>query len=122
MLHPQEGGRLLRYEIMWEREESLTEVVEEAWSLARPGADLGSVARALKEVMVSLQEWSKSKFGSIRKKLKELRDKLNAAQSGSDSESREEAKKIAAEMNEVLYREEMMWLQRSRISWLKEGD
>jgi len=122
VLHPREGGRLLRYEIMWEREESLTEVVEEAWSSARPGADLGSVARALKEVMVSLQEWSKSKFGSIRKKLKELRDKLNAAQSGSDSESREEAKKIAAEMNEVLYREEMMWLQRSRISWLKEGD
>jgi hypothetical protein len=25
-------------------------------------------------------------------------------------------------MDELLYRVEMMWLQRSRIAWLKEGD
>jgi hypothetical protein len=25
-------------------------------------------------------------------------------------------------MDEILYREEMMWLQCSRIAWLKEGD
>ena len=74
------GERILRYEIMWEREDSLAEVVEEAWTATRPGANLGSVARALEEVMGLLHEWSRSKFGSVRKKLKELRNKLCNAQ------------------------------------------
>ena len=31
-------------------------------------------------------------------------------------------RRITDRMDELLYREEMMWLQRSRIAWLKEGD
>ena len=72
--------------------------------------------------MGSLQEWSKANFESVRKKLKEPRDKLSTTQGGADDDSRAEAKRIAMEMNELIYREEMMWLQRSRISWLREGD
>ena len=35
---------------------------------------------------------------------------------------RQEIRKVTDRMNELLYQEEMIWLQRSRISWLKEGD
>lgn len=36
--------------------------------------------------------------------------------------SRAAVRQISDRMDELLYREEMMWLQRSRIAWLKEGD
>lgn len=120
--HSRGGPKILRYEIMWEREESLGEVVLSAWTNSSAKTDLGSIAKSLKEVMGSLQEWSKEKFGSVRRKLKELRDQLAFLHGCDDDTSRQQAKNKADEMNELLCREEMMWLQRSRISWLKEGD
>ena len=38
------------------------------------------------------------------------------------TENRDTIKRLYNRMDELLYREEMMWLQRSRIAWLKEGD
>jgi hypothetical protein len=35
---------------------------------------------------------------------------------------REEIRRVTDSMNELLYREEMMWMQHSRIDWLREGD
>jgi hypothetical protein len=35
---------------------------------------------------------------------------------------RDEIRKVSDYIDELLYREEMLWLQRSRIAWLKEGD
>jgi hypothetical protein len=37
-------------------------------------------------------------------------------------QNREHILKTKRELDELLYREEMMWLQRSHITWLKEGD
>ena len=35
---------------------------------------------------------------------------------------RQDIAQVTDKMNELLYQEEMLWLQRSRITWLKEGD
>jgi hypothetical protein len=35
---------------------------------------------------------------------------------------KDEEHKLRCRMDELLYNEEMMWLQRSRITWLQEGD
>jgi hypothetical protein len=73
-------NKIRRYEIMWEREESLGQEIEAAWEAAGAKPCLGAVSKALKEVMCSLQQWSHDKFRSVRKKLEDLRRKLEALQ------------------------------------------
>jgi hypothetical protein len=57
----------------------------------------------------------------VTQELEELRAKLEEARADPFCSTRE-VRRISDRMDELLYREEMMWLQRSRIAWLKEGD
>lgn len=113
--------RIFRYEIMWERLESLAEEIKMAWCTDPSREGLGGVVTALKHVQVALLSWSRNKFGRVTAELEELRVKLEEAKSDPLC-STSDLRRISDKMDELLYREEMMWLQRSRIAWLKEGD
>lgn len=112
--------KCLMYEICWERDPALPELIQDAWIDAGDKSDLGDINRALSRVMSSLQSWSKSKFKNVGRQLEKVRKKL--AELLTIGADRAEVRRVTDHMNELLYREEMLWLQRSRISWLKEGD
>jgi hypothetical protein len=109
-----------RYEIMWEREHALPEIIANAWHEVGPKSDLGDVNDALKKVLDVLHRWGGRKFGNVTRELAKLRRKLEQLQI--DGAPSNEIRSTMDLMNELLYREEMLWLQRSRISWLKKGD
>jgi hypothetical protein len=69
----------------------------------------------------ALHQWSKQQFGAFTDELNKLRFELDEVKAR-PSASRADIRAISDRMDEVLYHEEMMWLQRSRITWLKEGD
>jgi hypothetical protein len=72
--------------------------------------------------MASLLCWSKEKFGAVSQELENLITKLEHLVGRSGQAVREVEKKARERMDEILHREELTWLQRSCITWLREGD
>jgi hypothetical protein len=107
---------------MWEREPTLPAAIDDDWKNGKSVRDLGDIATNLHGVMASLKRWSKDKFGAVTQELENLHKKLEDLNELGNRCANDEEKAIQNQMDELLYREETMWLQRSHITWLKEVD
>lgn len=120
---PRRKPKPFRYENMWKNHGEYKEFVNRSWD-PRPGAaDLSTAANALSSLQQSLKTWDREVFGSVKKQVKELRAKLEDERSSTlYCGPTERECEIMASRSDVLAREEVMERQRSRISWLKDGD
>jgi hypothetical protein len=66
------------YEIVWEREPSLSTAVKDAWSRRVPVTDLGDVAASLSSMMSSLYSWKREHFESVPREIEKKRAHLEA--------------------------------------------
>lgn len=91
---------------------SLPEVIKEVWDAVGVVQNLSQLRDALSKTMSTLGLWSK-KSGNVTRELAKSSTQLeefmhmNAA--------RQDIKRVIDKMNGLLYQEEMLWLQRSRM-------
>lgn len=108
-----------RFEHMWLQHSNFENILKDSWThnlAVSFGEQIGQCGS-------NLAQWARKEFGSVRKRKKELTEKLTELQQKylNDRVS-EEISRVEQELDQVLKQDETMWYQRSRSIWLKDGD
>uniref|UniRef100_A0A2N9G161 Reverse transcriptase domain-containing protein n=1 Tax=Fagus sylvatica TaxID=28930 RepID=A0A2N9G161_FAGSY len=119
----QQRRRPFRFEDMWRVDPTCEPTITTAWVPRSRGSPMAQVQEKTNQCSRVLKQWSRVQFGNVTQKLKEKTDQLHQAEERSVlGYGHDLVISIRKEVQELLNREEKMWRQRSRTSWLKEGD
>jgi hypothetical protein len=105
--------KIFRYEVMWEREPSLQDEIKGTRENVDQVDSLKDIQRGLFPMKESLSRWSAVKFGAVTKELRQIRERMECVSRQDSQTEQDELSCLRARMDEVLHREELMWLQRS---------
>ncbi|KAL9673280.1 hypothetical protein QQ045_029535 [Rhodiola kirilowii] len=99
------------------RDTSFADTVNKNW------ISNGNMSDKLLHLTQQLKVWNRKSFGHVGNHLRKLKkDLAEVRQCTRTQSSSEKEKSLTNEIDEWLIREETMWAQRSRISWLSQGD
>lgn len=115
--------KIFRFEAMWLRDAGCEEVVKQEWEGLRGCSAVERVSNCIKSCNKGLDGWSRCSFGRIQKEVKELENRIKVMGRYKDrGDNRARLKEAKDKHEELLKRLEIMWRQRSRVTWLREGD
>ncbi|CAB4268382.1 unnamed protein product [Prunus armeniaca] len=104
---------------MWTLEKGCEDIIREAWDSTDA---MGGVKEGIKNCAGKLAKWNKLTFGHVQKQLAAAHKELEVLQGRMGQDQVLLKKKVERTIVVLLEKEEVMWRQRSRVAWLKEGD
>lgn len=117
------GPKPFCFENCWVRNDESKVVVKRAWSKAVVGSASFILVRQISATKDALKIWNREVFGVVQQRIKALQDRLVFIQHLTPSDQSSEAEqRIQSDLLEALKREESIWKQNSRISWLTTSD
>lgn len=112
-----------RFECAWIRDHSCSTTIKQAWVKQFKGSAPFRFCKKLKNTKASLKIWNKTQFKNCDTKIQDIFQAIDEIQKDKPSKENKLLElKLQKELNETLIRKDMIWKQKSRELWLKDGD
>ncbi|CAA0824400.1 Unknown protein, partial [Striga hermonthica] len=106
----------------WIGKDGLTETVEKAWTIQIDGTPLFQLKERVKATGIALLRWSSSFHTQNQLSIASLTNKLELLREDTSDTKWEEWASTRSDLNKAHFFEESYWQQKSRATWIKNGD
>ncbi|KAH1114715.1 hypothetical protein J1N35_008093 [Gossypium stocksii] len=119
------GPKPFKFFNAWYRNKECPNIIRKEW--VKMGGRKGRISRKLRKLKGAVRKWNGENSNVLEKRIKDIEERIKTLDV--ESESREltkleldEMRRLNLNLGELLKFKESIWRQKSRMSWIKEGD